>query len=205
MNQPVGPRKYRVTFECRSDIGALVDVLAPNVEGLNLAPAHTGGFKITFVCPLDQLTGVVGVVTGVPTVEHLIIRPEVVDQSQRPFDRPPIDSRPAIAPKYTPYTGPQPVAKKKRESGRENRFRKVITELVEAKRVIHYTGVLDALVESGIEPATASGFASQVLSRMVAEGALIRPSRGAYRFPTEEERAELIRRRAVMASGNQAS
>lgn len=197
-----GPRKYRVQFECGTDIiGDVIGSLVKDVQALHSEPAIEGTYRVAFACMFDQLPAIIPLICGVSSVDRLIVRPDVPEQAARPFARPPTDDRSLktdhLLVKVIPPSHPRLRTGARRYTS-DSPSGKLCLGVLSNRAIAHYPDFADAFEASGRNGA---GVGS-TLSRLVAEGTIIRHGRGAYRLPTDREAADLISRRAVQAGGN---
>ena len=171
-----------------------------DVQALHSEPAVEGSYRVAFACMFDQLPHIIPLICGVTSVDRLVVRPDVPEQAARPFARPPVDGRALdtshVQVKVLAPSHPRLRTGKRRYTS-DNPSGQIVLAVLANRAIAHYPDFADAFAEDNRNPAGVSN----TLSRMVAEGTIIRHGRGAYRLPTDSEIAELTRRRSEQIAG----
>lgn len=178
-----GPRRYRVSLNCRVDaVGTVIGLLIREVEQPKMETVGDN-FKLTLVCMHDQLLTVIGIV--IDHADNLIVAPYIPEA--RPGTavfRPPT----TLARVVTPLAREVAPAKRRMNSnsGRQKDTgtgQALMSAFNDGGRVKHPADFAEAMTKAGYNP---SGMSSAI-NRIVEEGDLVRVGRGAYRLPTTQD------------------
>ena len=201
---PVGPRRYKVQFECSgADVAQIWGLLVNDVDPPTTTPSGNGAFKIAFVCLFDQIPTVTGLlIQHVASVDRLIVAPDIPAPST-------VSSFARIAPKPQPISNSvhalirRVPSKRTRVAGgakpSERTTGRVVLEVLKHKPIVHAPDIADAFEQAGLKASSVS-VAFHALMR---EGVIIKCGHGAYRLPTAAESLEIMARRPSPASPQQ--
>lgn len=179
-----GPRRYRVSFNCRADaVGAVIGLLIREVESPKMETIGEH-YKLTLICMHDQLRTVLDLV--VDDADCLVIAPHVPEMKMAPaVYKPPQQLAKVVTPLQRDVQVIRP--RLTRVKGNKCRHTQSGSALLKAfddgARVKHAPDFSEALVAAGFN----GNSWSPTAARLVEEGDLVRIGRGAYRLPTAHE------------------
>lgn len=188
----VGPRRYRVGLNCRTDaVGTVIGLLIQEVEQPKMEKVGDA-FRLTLVCMHDQLLIVLGVVMD--HADNLIVAPFVPEVKMAPAT--------FRAPKPTYVATPLqkevtylPAQRKRPTTGLKTSETgagiAILSAFKDGGRVKHPADFQDAMAAAGY---SGNGVGS-TLARIVSEGDLVRVGRGAYRLPTTQDQLRVMEAR----------
>lgn len=176
-----GPRRYLILVDVRSDaVGPLFSLLIKEVEQPKLEAGEDGAHRMSLVCMQDQLPTITGIICE-PALK-LWIRPYVPEAKMGPANyRVPQQLAKVVTPLQREITVMHP--RVTRVAGgakaKDTTSGKIMMAIFkDGVRVKHSPDFADALAAAGFKASSAPG----VLSRLVAEGDLVRIGQGAYRL-----------------------
>jgi len=187
----VGPRRYRVSFNCRIDaLGTVIGLLIKEVEQPEMKQVGDN-YKLTLVCFHDQLITVLGVV--IDHADSLVVAPYVPEAKLAPaVYRPPQQ----LARVVTPLQRELPERKRHRVNSRSGKQKDtgtgkaLMSAFDDNGRVKHPADFAEAMTKHGYNP---SGMSS-VINRIISEGDLVRVGHVAAQHALAGEPRRLIGR-----------
>lgn len=186
-----GPRRYRVSFNCRTDaVGTVIGLLIKEVEQPKMETINDS-YKLTLVCMQDQLVTVLGVI--IDHADELVVAPfhaevkmaPAVFRPQKPVHVPtPLQREVTVLPAQRKNSGPSKT--KDTTTGKV-----VLGVFKDGGRVKHPADFVEALTAAQFSP---NSYAS-IVNRLVVEGDLVRVGHGAYRLPTTQDHLRMMEER----------
>lgn len=184
-----GPRRYRVSFNCRADaVGAVIGLLIKEVESPKMETVGEA-YKLTLICMQDQLRAVIDMVLD--DADNLIVAPHVPEVKMAPatFRAPKPGYVQTPLQKEVTYL---PAQRKRIPGGAKAKNtatgKAVLSVFRDGGRVKHPADFSEALVKAGF---SANSYAAMV-SALVREGDLVRVGHAAYRLPTVQDQLEVM-------------
>lgn len=185
MEEAAGPRRYKVVFDCRAEqAGTLIALLIREVEQPKLDQTDHETYRITIICMMTQLPTIIGTIAD--QVVRLYVSPFVpevkgpvpVYEARRPNSNFTPSSKITVLP-------PQ----RKRQNGVKVKFRdsgmgRCILRAFESGPSIKHRPDFEAVLNEDGYAMTGLGAA---MTRLIAEGDLVRVGWGAYRMPTTQD------------------
>lgn len=179
-----GPRRYRVSFNCRTDaVGAVIGLLIKEVESPKMETVGEH-YKLTLICMHDQLRAVIDMVLD--DSDNLIVAPYVPEVKMAPaVFRPqkPAYVKTALEKEVTYLPAKRTRVKGGAKCKDTAAGRALLAAFAEGGRVKYPADFSDALVKAGF----ASNSYSALVHKMTQEGDLVRVGQGAYRLPTTQD------------------
>lgn len=186
-----GPRRYRVSFNCRTDaVGPVIGLLIKEVEQPKMETVGEN-YKLTLVCFQDQLVTVLGVV--VDQADDIVVAKYTPETKMAPaVFRPPQQLARVVTPlqremapvKVRPVITRSPAGSNTR--ARDLRTGKAVLRAFSDGAVLkHGADFAEELVKEGYN----SNSWSPIVARLADEGDLVRVGRGAYRLPTAHDQS----------------
>jgi hypothetical protein len=191
-SQVAAPRRYKVQFNLpQSSVGALYAALTDQVEALAVTPSsepQTAG--VSFITLMQGLGTIIELVESV--AQNLVVAPhrEVVSEAVRPFQ----PKERFVIPPGTNIT--RLPTHKGRGGGRKKASgpqAESALAVLRVKAIAHRPDFEDEAERRNISKAGVP----TTLTKLVEWGLVVRCGVGAYRLPTEAEKDELERQRAI--------
>lgn len=174
-----GPRRHLFKVDVNADaVGPIFSLLIKEVEHPKMEQAPDGCYRIEFVCMLDQMATIFDIISD--KALNVYVKPFVPEvkatfvQRERPVGSNIVpSSRVTILPPSHPKL-------KRGAKVSETAYGRVLLAVFKDGKIAHHNiDFHDAAVAAGY---SAQG-ASAIISALVAEGVLVRISRGVYRLP----------------------
>ncbi len=187
-----GPRRYRVSFNCRTDsVGAVIGLLIREVESPKMETVGEH-YKLTLICMHDQLRTVIDMVLD--DADNLIIAPHVPEVKMAPatFRAPkPVYVQTDLQRQVT-YA---PVKRTRVKGGAKIKDtaagKAMLAAFANGGRVKHPPDFTEALIAAGF----AGNSYSALVHKLIKEGDLVRVGQGAYRLPTTQDQLAIMESR----------